>query len=47
MPETVSNAFKKIFSGNLLQGVEEMASYYQKLGYKGIPVSIQIPKNLT
>ena len=47
MPETVSNAFMKIFSGNLLQGVEEMASYYQKLGYKGIPVSIQIPKNLT
>jgi hypothetical protein len=47
MPETVSNAFKKVFSGNLVQGVEEMASYYQKLGYKGIPVSIQIPKNLT
>jgi hypothetical protein len=46
MPETVSGAFKKIFSGNLVQGVEEMAAYYQKLGYKGIPVSIQIPKNL-
>jgi hypothetical protein len=46
MPETVSSAFKKIFDGNLVQGVEEMASYYQKLGYKGIPVSIQIPKNL-
>lgn len=46
MPETISGAFKKIFSGNLVQGVEEMASYYQKLGYKGIPVSIQIPKNL-
>lgn len=46
MPETVSSAFKKIFSGNLVQGVEEMAAYYQKLGYKGIPVSIQIPKNL-
>jgi hypothetical protein len=46
MPETISGAFIKIFSGNLLQGVEEMASYYQKLGYKGIPVSIQIPKNL-
>lgn len=47
MPETVSSAIKKIFNGNLVQGVEEMASYYQKLGYKGIPVSIQIPKNLT
>jgi len=46
MPETVYNSFKKIFSGNLIQGVEEMAAYYQKLGYKGIPVSIQIPKNL-
>jgi hypothetical protein len=46
IPETVSSAFKKIFNGNLVQGVEEMAAYYQKLGYKGIPVSIQIPKNL-
>lgn len=46
VPSTVSNAFKKLFSGNLVQGVEEIASYYQKLGYKGIPVSIDIPKNL-
>jgi hypothetical protein len=46
MPETISGAFKKIFSNNLVQGVEELAAYYQKLGYKGIPVSIQIPKNL-
>jgi hypothetical protein len=46
LPGTVSAAFKKLFSGNLVQGVEELASYYQKLGYKGIPVSIDIPKNL-
>lgn len=45
-PETIKTAIKKIFSGNLVQGVEELASYYQKLGYKGIPVSIQIPKNI-
>jgi hypothetical protein len=24
-----------------------LASYYQKLGYKGIPVKIDIPKNLS
>jgi hypothetical protein len=46
LPSTVSTAFKKLFSGNLVQGVEELASYYQKLGYKGIPVGIDIPKNL-
>lgn len=45
-PSTIAEAFKKIFSGNLVQGVEEIASYYHKIGYKGIPVSIQIPKNL-
>jgi hypothetical protein len=47
LPNTVGTAFKKLFSGNLVQGVEELASYYQKLGYKGIPVSLDIPKNLT
>ncbi len=46
MPITISTAFRKIFSGNLVQGVEELASYYQKLGYKGIPVSIDVPKNI-
>jgi len=46
LPNTVGTAFKKLFSGNLVQGVEELASYYQKLGYKGIPVSLDIPKNL-
>jgi hypothetical protein len=30
----------------MVQGVEELASYYQKLGYNGIPVKIDIPKNL-
>ena len=46
LPSTVSTAFKKLFSGNMVQGVEELASYYQKLGYNGIPVKIDIPKNL-
>jgi hypothetical protein len=46
LPNTVSTAFKKLFSGNVVQGVEELASYYQKLGYNGIPVKIDIPKNL-
>jgi hypothetical protein len=46
MPSTISTAFKKLYAGNLVQGVEELASYYQKLGYKGIPVSIDVPKNL-
>ena len=46
-PETISTAIKKLFDGNLVQGVEELASYYQKLGYKGIPVRIDIPKNLS
>jgi hypothetical protein len=45
-PQTIKTAIQKLFDGNLVQGVEELASYYQKLGYKGIPVSIQIPKNL-
>ena len=46
-PATIKTAINKIFSGNLVQGVEELASYYQKLGYKGIPVSIQIPNNIS
>jgi hypothetical protein len=45
-PATIKTAIEKVFSGNLVQGVEELASYYQKLGYKGIPVSIQVPKNI-
>jgi hypothetical protein len=47
LPNTLGTAFKKVFSKNYVQGIEELASYYQKLGYKGIPVSLDIPKNLT
>jgi hypothetical protein len=43
VPSTVKDSIKKVASGNLVQGVEQMASYYQKLGYKGIPVDIQLP----
>lgn len=46
MPSLLSTAIKKIFSGNLVQGVEEISSYYHKMGYKGIPVLIDIPKNI-
>ena len=46
LPYTLGTAFKKVFSKNYVQGIEELASYYQKLGYKGIPVSLDIPKNL-
>jgi peptidoglycan hydrolase-like protein with peptidoglycan-binding domain len=47
LPYTLATAFKKVFSKNYVQGIEELASYYHKLGYKGIPVSLDIPKNLT
>lgn len=43
VPSTVKDSIKKIASGNMVQGVEEMASYYQKLGYNGIPVNIELP----
>jgi len=46
LPNTLGTAFKKVFSKNYAQGIEELASYYQKLGYEGIPVSLDIPKNL-
>jgi hypothetical protein len=39
-PKTIADALKKMGSGNYAQGVEELASYYQKLGYKGYPVEI-------
>jgi hypothetical protein len=42
IPSTVKDSIKKISSGNLVQGVEQMSSYYQKLGYKGIPVEIEL-----
>ena len=44
---TVKNALSKITCGNYLQGIEEIASYKQALGYKGIPVEIEIPKTKT
>ena len=43
VPSTVKDSIKKVASGNMVQGIEQMASYYQKLGYKGIPVNIEIP----
>lgn len=46
VPSTVSNAVKLMASGNFVQGVEQIASYKQKLGYKGYPINIVIPKNL-
>ena len=42
-PETLRTAFKKMGSGNWVQGVEELASYYQKLGYGGYQVDIDLP----
>jgi peptidoglycan hydrolase-like protein with peptidoglycan-binding domain len=45
-PSTVKNAVLKLWNGNYVQGLEELSSYYQKFGYEGIPVSLQIPKNL-
>lgn len=44
---TVKNALSKITCGNYVQGIEELASYKQSLGYKGIPVEIEIPKTKT
>ena len=41
-PKTVANALKNIGTGNYVQGVEELASYYQKLGYPGYPVDIVV-----
>ena len=46
IPSTIKTAVSKVFSGNYVQGLEELSSYYQKLGYEGIPVKIDIPKNL-
>jgi peptidoglycan hydrolase-like protein with peptidoglycan-binding domain len=42
--ETVKAALKKISCGNYIQGIEELASFKQSQGYKGIPVEIEIPK---
>jgi hypothetical protein len=43
-PDTIKKAIEKITCGNMVQGVEELASFKQKLGYKGYPVEIKIPK---
>jgi hypothetical protein len=42
-PSTVKEAIKKIGSNNLVQGVEELTSYYQAAGYEGYPIEIRIP----
>jgi len=44
MGGTAATALKKIFCGNYIQGLEELASFKQAMGYKGIPVEIEIPK---
>jgi hypothetical protein len=41
-PKTVALALKKLGTGNFVQGAEELASYYQKLGYPGYPVDIVV-----
>lgn len=46
-PQTFKDAMKKIFGGNLVQGIEETVSVLHKLGYKGYPVKITIPKEAT
>lgn len=46
LPSTLKNAFLKIWGNNYIQGIEEISSYFHKLGYKGIPVNLVIPKNL-
>ena len=44
-PSTVSIALNKIFCNNWIQGVEELASYKQALGYTGFPIALKIPKS--
>jgi hypothetical protein len=43
VPSTVLDSMKKAVTGNHIQALEQMASYYEKLGYLGFPVSIVIP----
>lgn len=43
MPNTMKDSVQKIMGGNYLQGIEQMAAYFQKLGYKGIEVNIDLP----
>jgi hypothetical protein len=44
--DTIKAALKKISCGNYIQGIEELASFKQSQGYKGIPVEIEIPKKV-
>jgi len=41
-PKTISDAVKKLGGNNYVQGLEELASYYQKLGYSGFPVEFEV-----
>jgi peptidoglycan hydrolase-like protein with peptidoglycan-binding domain len=41
---TAADAINKILCGNYIQGIEELVSFKQALGYKGIPVEIEVPK---
>lgn len=42
VPQTVGDSLIKIGTGNYVQGVEQLASYYQKLGYPGYPVDVTV-----
>jgi len=41
-PKTIGDAVKKLGNGNYVQGLEQLASYYQKLGYPGYPVDLEV-----
>jgi len=41
-PKTIGDAVKKLGNGNYVQGLEQLASYYQKLGYSGYPVDLEV-----
>jgi hypothetical protein len=41
-PKTISDAVKKLGNGNYVQGLEQLASYYQKFGYSGFPVEFEV-----
>ncbi len=41
-PETIRKAVGKLNSDNYVQGLEELASYYQKFGYSGFPVELEV-----
>jgi len=42
IPKTVGDSLKKVLSGNLVQGIEKLASYLEKMGYKGFAVMVEI-----